>query len=407
MAMQSSPESPQPLGRVVLAVKDWVGRLGSVWVDAQVIELRRRAGKATHFLTLRDRYADVSATVTCSTFVLDSAGPLTEGSQVTAQLRPRVWPGTASLSFEALEVRISGEGRLLAQLEQRRRQLQAEGLFDRARKKRLPFLPASIGLIAGQGSDAERDVCVNLRRRWPAADVRIVHAIMQGPQSAESVMIALQALDRDPGVQVIVIARGGGSLEDLLPFSDEGLVRAVSAARTPVVSAIGHEADTPLLDLVADLRASTPTDAARRVVPDAAEESELVASGLTRIRQAVLGSLDRAERDLTQVQTRPVMCDPMASFAAHDERLHQLRHRLRQAIDRRVGDENTSVTHDLARVRTMSPKATLDRGYAILARGDATVASVADVEPGTDLLAWLADGQLDLQVTGVRATPEP
>ena len=260
MTLTSSPDRPQPLARIVGAVADWVGRLGEIWVEAQVIEIKRRAAP-TQFLTLRDRFADVSCSVTTSAFVLDSAGSLPEGSQVRARLKPRVWEPNASLSFECLELQVAGTGRLLAELDARRRTLQAEGLFDAHRKKRLPLLPRRIGLITGKDSDAEHDVLRNVSRRWPAR-FTVAHSLVQGPTAAASVMQALHSLDDDPEVDVIVIARGGGALEDLLPFSDEGLVRAVSACRTPVVSAIGHESDTPLLDFVADLRASTPTDAA-------------------------------------------------------------------------------------------------------------------------------------------------
>ena len=246
MALDSSAEHPQPLGRVIGAVKDWVGRCGEIWVDAQVVEIKRRAAP-TQFLTFRDRVANMSARVTVSSLVLDAAGPLPEGSRVTARVRPRVWDRDTSLSFECLDIQVAGEGRLLAQLEQLKRKLQAEGLFEPHRKRRLPVLPRTIGLITGKDSDAERDVVTTVHRRWPAAAIRTRHALVQGPTAAESVMTALAALDADPQVDVVVIARGGGSLEDLLAFSDEGLVRAVAAARTPVVTAIGHEADQPLV----------------------------------------------------------------------------------------------------------------------------------------------------------------
>lgn len=399
MALQSSPETPQPLARVVGEVKAWVGRLGAIWVDAQIIELRRRAGAVTHFLTLRDRFAEVSANVTCSTLVLDSAGPLTEGSQVVALVRPRVWDKNSSLTFECLEVRMCGEGQLLAELEQRKRLLQAEGLFDQARKRRLPFLPRTVGLIAGDRSDAERDVRVNIQRRWPGMIVRHVPAIVQGPRCAESVIAALAELDDDSAVDVIVIARGGGSLEDLLGFSDEGLVRAVAEALTPVVSAIGHEADTPLLDFVADVRASTPTDAAKRVVPDAAAEIELMQRGRRRIRAAIDSQVQTLTRDLADVRSRPSLRDPLAAFDAHHERLGHLHHRLGVAIDRTVNDEQIRLRHALASVRTMSPKATLERGYAIVIDASgATVTAADDAAIGDELFVHLAAGALGVQV---------
>lgn len=402
MPMPNSPDAPQPLGRVVNEVKGWVGRLGAIWVDAQVIELRRRAGAATHFLKLRDRYAEVSATVTCSGLVLDSAGPITEGVQVVAQLKPRVWEKTTSLTFECLELRIAGEGRLLAELEQRKRLLMAEGLFEATRKKRLPFQPNLIGLIAGEGSDAARDVMTHVTTRWPAARLRHVPAKMQGPGAAESVMVALRGLEQAKQVDVIVIARGGGSLEDLLPFSDEGLVRAVAACRTPVVSAIGHEADSPILDLVADRRASTPTDAAKYLVPDAAAERELITRGQDRLRRAMSQQLDSRWRELSELRSRPAMRDPMAAFAAHDERLGHLRHRLDAAIDRVFATEQLQLRHQLGSVRNMSPKATLERGYTILVGRDGqTIADADQVTTKDRLTAHLARGQLGVTVNKV------
>ena len=400
MPLPNSPEAPQPLRAVVGAVADWVGRLGAIWVDAQVIEIKRRAG-ATQFLTFRDRAAEVSAAITCSALVLDSAGPIPEGSRVTALVKPRVWEPSGRLSFECLELRVAGEGRLLAQLETLKRKLQAEGLFEAHRKRRLPFIPRRIGLITGKGSDAERDVLRNVERRWPAL-FTVAHALVQGPRSAESVMLALQRLDADPQVDVIIIARGGGSLEDLLSFSDEGLVRAVAAARTPVVSAIGHEQDTPLLDFVADVRASTPTDAAKLVVPEFTQEQALVAEARSRLRGAVGNRLDAEGRWLADMRSRPALRDPMAAFAAHHDRLELLRHRLGTAVRQRLRDEDSDLRAMLGSIRAMSPKATLERGYAVLVDTERrSVSSVEDTTPGARLNAYLADGRLELDVVGV------
>ncbi len=400
MALPNSAEAPQPLRAVMGAVADWVGRLGAIWVDAQVIEIKRRAG-ATQFLTFRDRSAEVSAAITCSALVLDSAGPIPEGSRVTALIKPRVWEPAGRLSFECLELRVAGEGRLLAQLEQLKRKLQAEGLFEAYRKKRLPFIPRRIGLITGKDSDAERDVLRNVERRWPAT-FTVAHALVQGPRSAESVMLALQRLDADPQVDVIVIARGGGSLEDLLSFSDEGLVRAVAAARTPVVSAIGHEQDTPLLDFVADVRASTPTDAAKLVVPEFAQELALVAEARSRLDGAIRGRLDIEGRWLADVRSRPALRDPMAAFAAHHDRLELLRHRMGAAVVQRLRDEESDLRAMLGSIRAMSPKATLERGYAVLVDArQHSVSSVEDTTAGARVTAYLADGRLELDVAGV------
>lgn len=402
MAMESSPENPLALGRVVQAVKGWVERCGAVWVEAQVIQINRKAGSSTVYMTMRDTIANSSASVTCSVAVLDAAGPISEGATVTAWIKPTVWSNTAKLSFECHEIRASGEGRLLQQLEQRKRLLQAEGLFDPARKKRLPFLPRSIGLVTAANSAAERDVLTNIRLRWPAADITVRHALMQGPNCAAEVMQALAGLDAEPTVDVIIVARGGGSLEDLLPFSDEGLVRAVAACRTPVVSAIGHEPDVPIIDLAADLRASTPTDAAKRVVPDAQEEAQRVQQALGRIRSAMTSRVANEQRHLDQLVSRPVLRDPAGSFDIHYDRIEMLRQRLGSAIDRSIQQQATSLTHDLSRVRAMSPKATLERGYAILVDGEGgSIASIADADLDDDLMAYLADGKLTLSVTGI------
>jgi len=398
MALTSSPEQPQPLGRIVLAVRDWVGRLGEVWVDAQVVEIKRRSAP-TQFLTFRDRLTESSVQVTTTAYVLDAAGPLPEGSQVVARVRPRVWERSGQLSFECLELRVAGEGRLLAQLEQLKRKLQAEGLFDPHRKRRLPLLPRVIGLVTGKDSDAERDVLTTVARRWPAARFRIRHAVVQGPHAAAAVIGALSDLDEDPDVDVIIVARGGGSLEDLLPFSDEGVVRAVAETLTPVISAIGHERDVPLIDFVADVRASTPTDAGKRVVPDVAEELAIVRQARDRLARAVSSQLDTAQRRLDELRSRPVMVDPTSVFLPHFDRLELLRHRLGSAIDRRLHDEQATLRAHIGAIRAMSPKATLERGYAVLVdERQRSLSSVADTRPGAHIRAYLADGELALDV---------
>lgn len=405
MALQSSEAEPQPLGRVVMAVKDWVGRCNEIWVDAQVIEIKRRSGP-TQFLTFRDRIADMSAPVTVSAMVLDAAGPLPEGSRVTARVRPRVWERNTRLSFECLELVVAGEGKLLARLEQLKRKLQAEGLFEVHRKRRPPFIPRRIGLITGKDSDAEHDVLTTVQRRWPVT-FTVAHCLVQGPNSAESVMTAIHRLDRDPEVDVIIVARGGGSMEDLLSFSDEGVLRAVANCTTPVISAIGHEQDVPLLDFVADVRASTPTDAGKRVVPDFETELALMSEARNRLDAAVSHRLEVAQRGLDDLRTRPVLRDPMSAFTAHHDRLALLRHRLAAGIETVLRFQESGLRTALTGVRAMSPKATLERGYAVLFDGDVTVSSVRSPTPGTHLRAHLADGQLDLSVTGIHEQETP
>jgi exodeoxyribonuclease VII large subunit len=401
--LESSPENPQPLRRIAHLVRGWIDRLGPVWVEAQLIEISRRSGR-TIFLTLRDRLAEVSVSVTVSPTTLDSAGPLAEGATVVARLKPSYYEQSGRFSYYCDAITPVGEGRLLAQLEQTKRLLQAEGLFDPTRKRPLPFLPKRIGLITGADSAAERDVIENARRRWPAVQLLIRHTLVQGPQAAEQIIAGLRQLDGLPEVEVIVIARGGGSLEDLLPFSDEGLVRAVAACRTPVVSAIGHESDNPILDLVADYRASTPTDAAKRIVPDAADERARIQQARHRLMQSIASKISRQQEILNALRSRPVLADPTATLELRTVELDNLRDRARRATAARLDREQVAVRHDLDKIRAVSPQATLERGYAILvgARGQ-PVNSVREVEVGEDMVAHLADGQLAVGVRDVRA----
>jgi len=381
------------------AVKGWVERLGTVWVSAQVIELNRKTG-AIHFLTLRDLSEEVSAAVTLSTAVLDAAGPISEGMAVTAQLKPTVWLKSGRLSYECSDLRPTGEGRLLAQIEHLKRLLQAEGLFDPALKRRLPVLPHRIGLITAKASAAERDVVVNVRLRWPAAQIDTRYALMQGPSSAQQVIEAVTAFDADPAIDVIVIARGGGSVEDLLPFSDEALARAVAAARTPVVSAIGHEVDTPILDLVADVRASTPTDAAKRIVPDAREEIDKLNRQRQRLSGTIAVFVATQSTGLEHLRRRPVLRNPLARFDVYAEHIANVRHRLRQVGSALIDRETARIGQASALVRTLGPQSVLVRGYAILVdSGQRAVSSVDDTAVGAGLTAYVTDGTLTLTVT--------
>jgi exodeoxyribonuclease VII large subunit len=381
----------------------WITRLGWVWVDGQVAQITRRPGNQTVFLTLRDPAADISLTVTAHRDVLDVGVPdLAEGARVVVHAKPDFYPGRGTLSLRADEVRQVGLGELLARLERLKRALAAEGLFDGARKRRPPFLPQRVGLITGRASAAERDVLTNARRRWPAVDFRIVPVAVQGPSAVTQIIEALLRLDDDPTVDVIILARGGGSVEDLLPFSDEGLCRAVFACKTPVISAIGHETDTPLVDFVADLRASTPTDAAKRAVPDLAEELSLISSGRARLRQAITHRLDREQQRLDALRSRPVLAAPSTLVDQHALAVAALRSRGRVVLTHRVERASSEVEHTLARLRSLSPLATLERGYAVVRRAsDGTVLrDPAAVTAGEDLRVRLAAGELGARVTG-------
>jgi exodeoxyribonuclease VII large subunit len=396
----SSPERPWPVRVVSQKIGAWIGKLGWVWVDGQVAQITRRPGAQVVFLTLRDPAADLSLTVTSNRDVLDAGAPdLAEGARVVLHARPEFFPGRGTLSLRADEIRQVGLGELLARIEKLKRLLAAEGLFDPRRKRRPPFLPRRVGLVTGRASAAERDVQTNARRRWPAVDFRIINVAVQGAGAAAQIIDALNVLDRDPEVDVIILARGGGSVEDLLAFSDEALCRAVFACRTPVVSAIGHETDTPLVDYVADVRASTPTDAAKRVVPDLAEEQQRIAQARARLRRAVGGLLDREQHRLDALRSRPVLARPGAMLEARASDIAGLRERsgrnLRHRLDRGVDE----LRHTVARLRGLSPAATLERGYAIVRRPDgAVVRRPGDVGPGDALRLRLAGGELTATV---------
>jgi exodeoxyribonuclease VII large subunit len=386
MALQTTPETAVPVRTVAHLIGQWVSRLGKVWMEGQVAQLTRRPGSATMFLTLRDPIADVSVQVTCSRSVLDAVvPPLVEGARVVVFGRPTYYVPRGSISFSAEQIRGVGIGDLLARLEQLRRLLAAEGLFDAGRKRRLPFLPRGVGLICGRAGAAERDVIDNARRRWPRVAFEVREVPVQGPFAVGEIVAALAGLDADPTVEVIVIARGGGSVEDLLPFSDETLLRAVAACRTPVVSAIGHEQDNPLLDAVADVRASTPTDAAKLIVPDLGEQLLLVDTLCTRTRRALLGRLDRESARLAGLAARPALADPTARIAAAELTVAAGVDRARRCLRHRIDRAYDELTHRQEQVRALSPAATLNRGYAVVVRGDGTVvrdpAQVAHDEP--------------------------
>ncbi|WP_373684277.1 exodeoxyribonuclease VII large subunit [Micromonospora thermarum] len=380
----------------------WIARLGWVWVDGQVAQISRRPGASTVFLTLRDPSADLSLTVTTNRDVLDSGAPeLHEGARVVLHAKPEFYAARGTLSLRADEIRQVGLGELLARLEKLKKLLAAEGLFDRARKRRPPFLPNRIGLITGRASAAERDVLTNARRRWPAVAFRTVNVAVQGPSAVPQIVDALKVLDADPSIDVIVIARGGGSIEDLLPFSDEALCRAVFACRTPVVSAIGHETDAPLLDYVADVRASTPTDAAKRVVPDLAEEVRLIGQARSRLERAVRNLVDRESHRLDLLRSRPVLARPQVMVDQRATDVTGLRQRALRCLDHRLTAADDDLRHTLARLRALSPAATLDRGYAIVQRADGHVVRAAsEVAKGDPLRVRLADGELAATVDG-------
>jgi exodeoxyribonuclease VII large subunit len=404
----TSPEQPWPVRTVARKIAEWVDRLGAVWVEGQLAQVTARAGTSTAFLVLRDPAADVSLQLTAPIGLVRGGGPaVAEGNRVVVHGKPSFFLGRGTLSLRVDDIRAVGIGELLARIERLRRLLAAEGLFDAARKRRPPFLPGCIGLVTGRASAAEHDVVAGAQARWPAVRFRIEPVAVQGALAVPQIVEALGALDRDPDVDVIVLARGGGSVEDLLPFSDETLCRAVADCRTPVVSAIGHEPDTPLVDHVADLRCSTPTEAGRRLVPDLVEESARIAGLRDRARRALSGWVDREERLLAALRGRPVLADPLRALDARHTEVERLRAASHACLVRGLDRRTSDLEHVRARLSTLGPAATLARGYAIVQRdtGDdplPVLRSVGEVEPGDRLRIRVADGAVAAAVGGAR-----
>lgn len=403
MATQSSPEQPMPVRAVSEAVAGWIARLGAIWVEGQIAQINRRPGTQMVYIVLRDASADVSVQVTTYRKVVDQVvPPLAEGARVIVHGKPDFYVPRSSFSIRAEEIRQVGLGELLARLEMLKAKLGAEGLFAPQRKKPLPFLPGCVGLITGRASAAERDVLENARRRWPGVRFEVRNTAVQGVNAVSEILPALAELDANPQVDVIIIARGGGSVEDLLPFSDEALLRAVADCRTPVISAIGHEPDSPLLDLVADFRASTPTDAAKRVVPDVAEEMDRIAELRRSAYRSVLRQVERETAGLASFRQRPVLAAPHSMIEGRQDDLEELRRRSQYAVKHRIDRASDDLAHTLARVRALSPAATMERGYAIvLGPSGRALRSAGDVTAGDALDVRLAAGRLTATVAAV------
>ncbi len=398
MALETSAEAPVPVRTVLQLVGGWVQRLGRIWVDGEIAELARRGG--TVFITLRDPAAAVSVRVICARTVFESIRPApSEGARVVVHAKPDFNATRGSFALTALDIRPVGIGELLARLDQLRQKLAAEGLFSRERKRPLPFLPREIGLICGRDSAAQRDVQRIAARRWPAVRFRVEQTAVQGSHAAGDVIQALRRLDGAPGIDVIIIARGGGSLEDLLPFSDEALLRAVAACQTPVVSAIGHEQDVPLLDHVADLRAATPTDAAKRVVPDVAEQVALIEGLRDRARRCVQGRIERELSWLSSMRSRPALAHPVREIERQQEQIAALTQRARLSLGTALTRAEDEVSHTRARLLALSPASTLKRGYAIVQHEDEhVVRSAAEVTMGEALTVRFAEDQVGVTV---------
>ena len=392
-AADTTRENPWPVRALAQRMVEYVAKAPAAWVEGQIAQVSVRSGSQMSFLTLRDAAVPMSLQVVCARSVLAALpAPPTEGSRVVVHGRFEFYPARGSLTFRVDEMHPVGLGELLARLERLRRLLAAEGLTAPERKKRLPFLPAAVGLITGRASAAESDVLANARARWPAVRFSVENPAVQGVLAVSQIIESLARLDADPDVEVIVLARGGGSVEDLLPFSDETLCRAVSACRTPVVSAIGHEPDHPIVDDVADVRCSTPTDAGKRVVPDATAELRQVDQLRGRARRALAGWVATEEARLNRLTSAAVLADPLSPIAARAADVDRLRERGRALIVTSLDRIDRDVAHRRAQLAVLGPAATLARGYAVVQAGHLIIRSVADAPAGADLRIRVADG---------------
>ena len=396
---ETSSESPAPVRLVTEAIKDYIDRLGPIWIEGEISELNERSGGMA-FMRLRDTSVDMSISVMCYKTVLAAVAPLPANARVVIHAKPSWFTKNGSLTMSAKEIRQVGVGELLARLEELKNRLAAEGLFSEDRKVDLPLLPKKVGLICGRNTDAEKDVVENARRRWPAVLFEIREVAVQGAAAVVEVSQALRELEENADVDVIIITRGGGSFEDLLPFSDETLVRLAANCTTPIVSAIGHEKDSPLLDLVADYRASTPTDAAKNVVPDIAEEFEALQEIRDRMFRKVASIIELESARVLQLTQRPVLRDPLVLVTSREEILTNLKERSHRNFGHRIEVAQGELLQMGARVRSLSPQSTLDRGYSVVQLSDGSIVRDSKkVKKGDELRIRLAQGETGATVT--------
>jgi len=392
--LETSAESPTPVRVISEAIGEYLSRLGSVWIEGELSEVSVRPGASMVFMRLRDTSADMSISIMCHKSVLESVQPLPQNARVVMNSKVSWYAKNGSLSFSVKEIRQVGVGELLARLEALKNQLATEGLFAADRKKPLPFLPKAVGLICGRNSDAEKDVVENAKRRFPGVRFEIREVAVQGAAAVVEVSAALKELDANPDVEVIVITRGGGSFEDLLPFSDESLIRLVAAAQTPIVSAIGHEKDAPLLDYVADWRASTPTDAGKKVVPDMAEELTKISQLQERAIRSIENRIDLELSRIHSLRDRPVMANPQVMISARREVIDALWVRSFRTTAHRVALAYEEIGSLRTAVRTLSPQSTLDRGYSVVQNPDGSVIrSASQITSGERLRLRFAEGE--------------
>ena len=397
---ETSSEAPATVRTVSEAIKEYVDRLGPIWIEGEISELNERSGMMA-FMRLRDPSVDMSISVMCHKSVIAAVKPLPDNARIVMYAKPSWYTKNGSLSFSAREIRQVGVGELLARLEALKNLLAGEGLFNSDRKVALPLLPKVIGLICGRNTDAEKDVVENAKRRWPSVQFEIREVTVQGAAAVSEVSDALRELEANKDVEVIIITRGGGSFEDLLPFSDEGLVRLAASCTTPIVSAIGHEKDSPLLDLVADYRASTPTDAAKRVVPDISEEIAMIEALQERARRTLVNRLDLELTRITNFRNRPVMKDPHVLITTRAEVIAGLRDRSNRSFGASIKLAKEELKQIKARVRALSPQSTLDRGYSVVQLPDGQIVTDPKrLKAGDELRLRLAKGETKATAQG-------
>ena len=397
---ETSSEAPATVRTVSEAIKEYVDRLGPIWIEGEISELNERSGMMA-FMRLRDPSVDMSISVMCHKSVIAAVKPLPDNARIVMYAKPSWYTKNGSLSFSAREIRQVGVGELLARLEALKNLLAGEGLFNSDRKVALPLLPKVIGLICGRNTDAEKDVVENAKRRWPSVQFEIREVTVQGAAAVSEVSDALRELEANKDVEVIIITRGGGSFEDLLPFSDEGLVRLSASCTTPIVSAIGHEKDSPLLDLVADYRASTPTDAAKRVVPDISEEIAMIEALQDRARRTLVNRLDLELTRITNFRNRPVMKDPHVLITTRAEIIAGLRDRSNRSFGASIKLAKEELKQIKARVRALSPQSTLDRGYSVVQLPDGQIVTDPKrLKAGDELRLRLAKGETKATAQG-------
>lgn len=389
------PDQPLGVHQLSTIVGNYISRLGTVWVEGQVSQINVRKGMS--YLKMRDVERDETLSLKIVTSILEGISPeIEQGSRIVTQLKPEWWQVRGTLDFKVLQLRAVGVGELMIRLEALRNLLQAEGLFDPNRKKPIPFLPRRVGLITGRNGDAEHDVVNNARRRWPDVVFEIRNVSVEGPHAVREVTNALTELDVIDDIDVIVIARGGGNFEALLPFSDESLLRAVAQASTPIVAAIGHEEDHPLIDDVADFRASTPTDAARRIVPDVLQEISNLRNVRSRNRQLMSSRLENLTNALQAIRNRPALANPSALIDARSKDNQQLRRMIFTDVTNKLNIESSDIRGLSATLRALSPQGTLERGFAIVRdESGLVVRDTANAPHGTRLRVRVSDGEFN------------